>query len=192
MGFLWALLAAGCAVPLGAPLRLPPASAPLELRAATYHARTASLRASLWRSWRVRFGDEPEDLSLREARPTLENAPEATTILRERDRRVSLGWGLVGGGAALAVAGALLLPLSFSDGGRDSGALSPVIPAVTSLAGFALLLVGAMIGGAAEPRVTFAVEAYNRWLWDALHLPRGTSAPVGPVAPGPLAPWTGR
>lgn len=191
MGFLWALLAAGCAVPLGAPLRLPPASAPLELRAATYRENTAALRASLWRSWRVRVGDEPEDLSLREARPRLENAPEATTILRERDQQMTLGWGLVGGGAALAVGGALFLPLTFSDGGRDS-AISPVIPAVSSLAGLVLVLVGTMIGGAAEPRVTFAVEAYNRWLWDALHLPRGTSAPVAPVAPGPLAPWTER
>ncbi|MEZ4393213.1 MAG: hypothetical protein R3A48_19180 [Polyangiales bacterium] len=191
MGVLLALLAAGCAVPLGAPLRLPPASAPLELRAATYHTHSASLRASLWRSWRVRFGDEPEDLSLREARPTLENAPEATSILHERDRQVTLGWGLVGGGGALTVAGALLLPLTLTDGGRDS-AISPVIPAVSSLAGLVLVLVGTMIGGAAEPRVTFAVEAYNRWLWDALHLPRGASAPVAPVAPGTLAPWTER
>lgn len=185
---LWLLLATSCAGAQREVLHLPPPNAPLELRVAAYRAGSATIRASLWRSWRVQVGDEPADRELRAARPLLENSPEASQILHERDQQSAIGWGLLGGGTALALGGAALLPLSISDGSRDT--VSPLVPALVSVAGIAMLLVGTFIGGAAEPRVTNAVESYNRWLWDALALPRAlrTPHPAPPVTG--LAPWS--
>ena len=185
---LWVWMTASCATVQREVLHLPPQNAPLELRVAAYQAGSATIRASLWRSWRVQVGDEPADRALREARPLLENSPEASQILHERDQQSAIGWGLMGGGAALALGGAALLPLSISDGSRDR--VSPLVPALVSVAGLAMLLVGTFIGGAAEPRVTNAVESYNRWLWDVLALPRALRTPhPAPPASG-LAPWS--
>jgi len=185
---LWVWMTASCATVQREVLHLPAPNAPLEVRVAAYRAGSATIRASLWRSWRVQVGDEPADRALREARPLLENSPEASQILHERDQQSAIGWGLMGGGAALALGGAALLPLSISDGSRDR--VSPLVPALVSVAGLAMLLVGTFIGGAAEPRVTNAVESYNRWLWDVLALPRALRTPhPAPPASG-LAPWS--
>lgn len=185
---LWMLLATSCAGVQREVLHLPAPNAPLELRVAAYRAGSATVRASLWRSWRVQVGDEPADRALREARPVLENSPEASRILHERDQQSALGWGLLGGGTALALGGAALFPLSISDGSRDT--VSPLVPLLTSVTGLVMVVVGTLIAGAAEPRVTNAVESYNRWLWDALALPRALRTPhPAPPATG-LAPWS--
>jgi hypothetical protein len=74
------------------------------------------------------------------------------------------------------------------DGSRDT--VSPFVPLLTSVTGLAMVVVGTLIAGAAEPRVTNAVESYNRWLWDALALPRALRTPhPAPPATG-LAPWS--
>jgi hypothetical protein len=185
---LWVLVTTSCATVPREVLHLPAPNAPLELRVAAYRAGSATIRASLWRSWRVQVGDEPADRELRAARPLLENSPEASQILHERDQQSAVGWGLFGGGTALALGGAALLPLSFSDGSRDT--VSPLVPTLVSLTGVVMLAVSTFILGAAEPRVTNAVESYNRWLWDALALPRALRTPhPAPPATG-LAPWS--
>ncbi|MFO0630529.1 MAG: hypothetical protein U0325_33565 [Polyangiales bacterium] len=184
---LWVLVTTSCATAQREALHLPPPNAPLELRVAAYRAGSATIRASLWRSWRVQVGDEPADRELRAARPLLENSPEASQILHERDQQSAIGWGLLGGGTALTLGGVALLPLSISDGSRDR--VSPLVPALVSASGLVMLMVSVFINGAAEPRVTYAVESYNRWLWDALALPRALRTPhPAPPAPG-LAPW---
>lgn len=185
-----ALLAAGCAPTVRVPITLPPREAPLEVRAATYRANMASVHNSLWRSWQVQFGDEPVERTLREARPLIENSPAAAQVLRERDAQMSLGWGLFGGGIGLTLGGLALLPLSISDGVASGDRINPIAPALVSLAGVIMMSVSTFILGAAEPRVTYAVDAYNRWLWDALALPRpGALAPSRAAPPSGLAPW---
>lgn len=185
---LWVWMTASCATVQREVLHLPPQSAPLELRVAAYRAGSATIRASLWRSWRVQVGDEPADRELRAARSLLENSPEASQILHDRDQQSAIGWGLLGGGTALALGGVALLPLSFSDGSRDT--VSPLVPTLVSISGVVMLAVSTFILGAAEPRVTNAVESYNRWLWDALALPRALRTPhPAPNATG-LAPWS--
>lgn len=184
------LLLAACAPVARVPIALPPREAPLEVRAATYRAHMGSVHNSLWRSWQVQFGDEPAERSLRDARPILENAPAASRVLRERDRQMSLGWGLFGGGVALTLGGLAMLPLAIADRDTLDDRVSPFAPALVSLAGVVLMSVSTFILGAAEPRVTHAVDAYNRWLWDALTLPRaGALSPSLTATPTGLAPW---
>lgn len=178
-----------CAAPQRAPLHLPTPDAPLEHRIAAYGANATTIRASLWRSWRVQVGDEPEDRSFRDARPLLENSPEASRILHERDQQMALGWGLFGGGTAAVLGGALAVPLTLGSAGRDdrSDFLTPLL---VSTAGIVLMAVGTLIAGGAETRATQVTETYNRWLWDTLALPRAGRTPhPAPPPPSGLTPW---
>lgn len=188
VGAVVLLAQVGCAIPLGTPLRLPPASAPIELRAAVYRQNMAAMRASLWRGWRVRVGDARSDLPLREARPLLENSPEASRVLRERDRRSILGWTLSGSGLAAMVGGSVAFGLVLRSDGRDDERVSPMIPLLVAVAGVALLSAGTLTVGAADAQIPLAVDEYNRWLWDALRLPRALPTPNAPWAQGASAP----
>ena len=168
------LVLVGCGAVPRAPLALPPRDAPIELRAATYRAHTASVHRGLWRSWEVQFGDDLAEVPLRDARARLDHAPRAEEILRERDNQFTLGGALLGAGAALVLGGAIVTPLSV----RDDG-FSPVVPVSMMVGGLIATTVGALLFGGAEYQVTYATDAYNRWLWDALALPH----PRGPMEP---------
>jgi len=184
------LLAAACAPVARVPLALPPREAPLEVRAAAYRANMGAVHNSLWRSWQVQFGDDPTERPFRDARPVLENAPEAARVLRERDQQMRLGWGLFGGGVGLTLGGLAMLPLAIDARERDTDRAEVLAPALVSLAGVILMSVSTFILGAAEPRVTYAVDAYNRWLWDALALPRARAlSPALSATPSGLVPW---
>lgn len=180
-------VATACAPIARVPLRLPPRDAPTEVRAMAYRANAAEQHQSFWQGGRVTLGDAPQSVSLREARAVLENAPEAAAILAERDRRTTIGWGLLGGGAAVMLGSVGLAPLA-ADGSlgtsRDTG---PLIFALTAAAGLAAMIAGMFVGGAGDAEATRAAGAYNRWLWDALALPR----PGVPLAPAVTvdAPW---
>lgn len=174
----------GCGAIPRAPLSLPPRDAPLEARVATYRARMASTHRGLWRPWEVQFGDDAGEVPLRDARATLENAPRAEEIFRERDNQFTIGGALIGVGTALVLGGAVATPFSV----RDDG-ITPAIPVTLMLGGLIASTIGAFMLGSAEYQVTYGVDAYNRWLWDALALPRAGTA-GGPVAPlQSPAPW---
>jgi hypothetical protein len=176
-------LTAACATTPRTPLRLPGPDAPLEVRAMTYRANMASVHNTLWRTGQVRVGDDPVERPFQEMRPVFENAPEAAELLRGREQQLRAGWGLFGGGIAIALGGAALLPLTVDRIPRDER-ISPLVPSLVSLAGVAMLAVGSFVIAGAESRVTYAVDAYNRWLWDALTLPRAGRA-VEPLRPMP-------
>ncbi len=57
--------------------------------------------------------------------------------------------------------------------------------------GAAVALVGFLVNVGVEADGTRAVGAYNRWLWDALALPRAPEPVVSPAAltPSALTPW---
>jgi hypothetical protein len=182
-------ITSSCAAVAPRPLSLPPRSAPLEQRVATYRAR-AAMPHMAFSGWATRIGDGPV-LPLDEARPVLANAAEAEAILHTRDNQLVLGWSLFGVGTAVMLSSLVVLPSTIDT--RDRGEF-PVLPFALIGLGAAIALPSAIILGGAQRNIPPATEAYNRWLWDALDLPR--NAPDGRLpAPTPhpatSAPWQG-
>jgi hypothetical protein len=185
-------LAAACGPIVRIPVNLPPRDAPMEVRVAAYRAHAADLQGSLWQGSRVRLGDARETIALRDAREVIENAPEAEAILAARDRRSTFAMGLSSGGAAVVLTCFSLATWGPMAESRDGSFLAV---SITGVVGALAMVVGTLIGFSAEADGTRAVGAYNRWLWDALALPRAQDPAVSPAAlvpsartPGVLAP----
>lgn len=182
-------VSSGCAAVAPRPLALPPRSAPLEQRVAVYRAR-AAMPHMAFSGWAARIGDGPV-LPLDEARPVLANAAEAEAILHSRDNQLLLGWSLFGAGTAVMLSSLAVLPSAIDT--RDRGEF-PVLPFALVGLGEALALPSAIILGGAQRNIPPATEAYNRWLWDALDLPRSASdgrVPAPTPHPAAPAPWQG-
>jgi hypothetical protein len=175
------VVAQACATVPPRPLALPPPAAPLEERVVAYQEHAAMPHLTFG-GWAMRVG-EGAVAELDDARPTLANAPEAEAILHDRDTQHALGIGLMIGGTAVAV-GAALLPL-FTLDDRD---FSLTLPLSLITLGLGAEIAGVFIEAAAQRKVPVAAEAYNRWLWGALDLPRAgrRSRTPHPAAP----PWT--
>lgn len=183
-------LAQGCARVTPRPLSLPPREAPLAQRAATYRARAAMPNMG-FAGWGLRVGDGAVR-AVDDARPILANAAEAEEILHTRDNQLALGWTLFGVGTAVILSSIATLPYTLD--ARDTrGAV--VLPLTLVGLGAAIALPSAVLLGSAQRSVPTAAEAYNRWLWDELDLPR--LAPDGSVSPSrssaptphPATPW---
>ncbi len=175
MALGWALaMTQACATIAPQPLRLPPRSAPVEHRAAAYRAHAAMPHLA-FSGWAMRLGDEPV-APLNEVRPFLANSREAEEILHARDNQMALAWGLTGAGLALVLSSLIALPLGLD---RDDPSSVTTVPLTLLALGAALSVPATFVMSAAQRRLPPAAEAYNRWLWDELDLPR--AAPDGRV-----------
>jgi hypothetical protein len=136
-----------------------------------YHQHVAMPHGG-WDGWALRMGDGPVR-ELAHDRPYLANAPEAEDGLHARDNRRALAWTLIGAGLGTALISLLILGISQSS---DPSGFS-VVPLAGVLSGALLTVPGVCVQADAEQRVPPAVEAYNRWLWRELDLPRAATAP---------------
>lgn len=182
------LLAQGCARVTPRPLSLPPRDAPVERRVATYRARAAMPHMG-FAGWGLRVGDGPVR-TVDDARPILANAAEAEEVFHTRDNQLALGWTLFGVGSALMLSSIVTVPYAID--ARD-GREALVLPLTLVGLGAAVALPSAVLLGGAQRSVPTAAEAYNRWLWDELDLPRlapdeGVAPPRSP-SPHPPPPW---
>ncbi len=192
MALGWALaMTLGCATVPPQPLNLPPRNAPIEHRIAAYRGHAAMPHVT-FSGWAMRLGDE-ELAQLGEVRPFLANAPEAEEQMHARDNQMAIGWTLFGVGMASMLSAVAVVPAYSDRGGSVSGEVT--LPLTLLLLGAGLAVPAAFVMNAAQRRVPPAAEAYNRWLWNELDLPR--AAPdgrvVGPtphpaLSPSPWAP----
>lgn len=174
-------LVASCAPLERIPLNLPPRDATLDVRVAAYRARAATPQQTLWQGTVVRVGDAAEPVPLYEARRVLENAPEAEAIFEARERRRTFDAGLtIAGGVVMLTSGGLALFGPVPPASDERLVLS-IVGGVGAIA----MLVGLFMNQSSEADSTRAVSVYNRWLWDALALPR---EPLPPLSPARLAP----
>ncbi len=183
-------LAQGCARVTPRPLSLPPREASIAQRAATYRARAAMPHMG-FAGWGLRVGDTPVR-AVDDARPILANAAEAEEILHTRDNQLALGWTLFGVGTAVMLSSIATIPYMIDARDTRGGV---VLPLTLVGLGAAIALPSAVILGSAQRSIPTAAEAYNRWLWDELDLPRfapdGSLAPtrVSAPTPHPATPW---
>lgn len=175
------VLVASCGPITRIPLNLPQRDAPLEVRVGAYRARAATLQQSRWQGAEVRIGDTTEPVSLHEARRVIENAPGVEAIFEARERRRTFAASVTAAGGVVMLTGygvALFGPSTLS---RDE----TLAFTITGSVGAIVTAVGFLMNMVAEADSTRAVGVYNRWLWDALALPR---EPVPAVSPAGLVP----
>lgn len=189
----WALvMTQACAAVRPQPLRLPPRTAPLEHRVAAYRAHAAMPHIALTvGGWAMRMGDEDVS-SIDEVRPFLANSPAAEEQLHERDNQNAISWALLGTSLAMLLGSLVTIPFAIDRDGPVGGITLPLTLIGVSTA---LSVPAAFVAAAAQRRVPPAAEAYNRWLWNELDLPR--AAPdgrlLGPTphpAPASPTPWS--